>query len=208
MIQLKLLGGLSVTDAHGGDAGIASRRHPIALLALLATAPSMTLSRGKLVGLLWPEVDERTARNRLTSCVYEVRAALGGAALIATGDELRLDDTSFACDVCELGRAASAKDHETVVALYAGPFLDGFYLPGSTAFEERLARERDRLRWSYHASLEALARQAAARGDLEGAVRWWRRRACTRSDPDDDRRRISWRCPLDASVYPRRPDDR
>src|SRR5690606_30836348 len=77
MAELKLLGGVVLTDSRGGSGTLTARRHPVALLALLATAPARTLSRAKLIGLLWPEVPERTARNRLTSCVYDVRAALG-----------------------------------------------------------------------------------------------------------------------------------
>ncbi|MGK7313029.1 MAG: BTAD domain-containing putative transcriptional regulator [Candidatus Longimicrobiales bacterium M2_2A_002] len=175
MNELKLLGGAVLT----GDAGatrLASRRHPMALLALLVTAPARTLSRGKLVGFLWPEVSERTARNRLTSAVYEIRSALGEDVLASVGSDLRLTGSTLVCDVLLFDDALAADDPEAAIRLYGGPFLDGFHLPDAAAFEQRVDRERDRLHREYLAALEALAGAAADRADAPAAARWWRRR--------------------------------
>ena len=63
MSYLKLLGGAVLEDDAGTPvSSVAGRRHPLALLALLATAPSRTMSRGKMVDLLWPESPESRAR--------------------------------------------------------------------------------------------------------------------------------------------------
>lgn len=185
MPLLRLLGGAVVTGDDGGTADISSRRHPIALLALLATAPSLTLSRGKLVGLLWPETTEQTARNRLTSCVYDVRTSLGSTVLVTTGEDLRFDPDALSCDVVRFAAALATEDYEGAVALYGGPFLDGFRLGGSPDFEQRMDRERDRLRWSYHRALEQIAARARDRDGPEAAAHWWRVRAA--DDPYDSR---------------------
>jgi TolB-like protein/Flp pilus assembly protein TadD len=183
MVQLKLFGGAVAVAAGGEISSIASRRHPLALLALLATAPSSTLSRGKLVGFLWPDTPEKTARNRLTSCVYDVRNAMGDDALITIGADLRFNTAAVSCDVCRFVDALAEEDYETAVELYGGPFLDGFRLGGSPEFEQRVDRERDRLQWGYYRALEALARQAQERGDVDAASAWWRVRAA--EDPYD-----------------------
>jgi TolB-like protein/Tfp pilus assembly protein PilF len=176
MLRLRFLGSVTIQDGSGTPAGLTSRRHPLALLALLASAPSRSLGRGKLVGLLWPDSAEQTARNRLNTCVHQVRSALGEGVLQSTGDELRLGP-AVACDVREFEAALAEGDHSRAVELYGGTFLDGFHLGGSTEFEDRVAAERERLAESYRTSLEKLAEDSIRRGEPDEAVRWWRRRA-------------------------------
>jgi DNA-binding SARP family transcriptional activator len=185
MYRLRLLGGAVLEDEDGAVSGPASRPRPLALLALLATSPARTLSRGKLVGLLWPESPERAARNRLNTYVHQVRSELGEGALASVGGDLRMNDEIVACDVGAFEAALEAGDPERAVEIYAGPFLDGFQLSGSAAFEKRVDRERSRLRRAYLEALEDLAAEAERTGDREAAVRWWTERA--REDPLDSR---------------------
>ena len=177
MPHLRFLGSATIQDPSGTAAGLASRRHPLALLALLASAPTKSLSRGKLVGLLWPESAEQTARNRLNTCVHQIRSAVGNDVLQSAGDELRLSLATATCDVCGFEEAVAAGDHAQAVERYGGPFLDGFHMGGSTEFEDHVQAERDRLAQAWHASLEALAEAAGNGGRPEEAVQWWRRRA-------------------------------
>jgi TolB-like protein len=185
MFHLKLLGGAVIEDDGGAACGLTSRRHSVALLALLATASSATLSRGKLVGLLWPDSPERTARNRLTSCLYQVRSELGEEAVLTVGGDLRFNPDVLDCDVTRFDTALAADDFRGAVELYCGPFLDGFWLRGSNEFERWMDRERDRLRRGYHEALEALASEAAERGEFEAAAGLWRKREG--DDPFDSR---------------------
>lgn len=185
MAHLKLLGGAIIEDEFGVVTGLVSRRHPLALLALLATAPSRTMSRGKLIGLLWPEALEEKGRNRLSTYVHQIRSGLGEDVLVSVGHDLRLDPLAITCDVCRFEEALEVGDHQRAVELYEGPFLDGFRLGGSSAFEHRVDLEQARLRRAYHEALEALAEEAEERDELQGAVRWWRERAS--ADPYDSR---------------------
>jgi DNA-binding SARP family transcriptional activator/Flp pilus assembly protein TadD len=185
MRQLKLFGGAVVEDEHGTVPGLNARRHPLALLALLATAPTRTVSRGKLVGMLWPEVREKVARNRLTSCLYDVRSALGDQVVLTLGSDLRLDTDALTSDTGRFEAALQAAAYQRAVALYDGPFLDGFWLRDSPEFDQWVERERDRLRRGYLAALEALAAAAEVRGEFDVAIEWWRRRAA--EDPYDSR---------------------
>lgn len=183
-MHLILLGGAMVQDGQARVLGLSARSHPLALLALLATAPSRALSRGKLVGMLWPEVPEKVARNRLTSCLYQVRSELGDV-VVTQGADLRLDDSALSCDVCAFEAALHAEAYDRAIRLYAGPFLDGFQLRNSPGFDHWTDRERDRLGRGLHVAIEALACAAESRGDMPAAAEWWRRRAD--QDPYDSR---------------------
>lgn len=186
MARLKLLGGALLEDDSGSPlTGVAARRHPLALLALLATAPSRTMTRGKLAGLLWTDSPEKRARGRLNTCVHNVRGELGEDVLISAGDELRLNDDALACDVWRFERSLEEEDYGAAVDRYAGPFLDGFRLGGSPAFEKRVDAVRDRLARDYRSALEALAEAAEERGEPSTAAGWWRTRAG--EDPYDSR---------------------
>jgi len=183
--HLKLLGRalLDIPDAPE-TAGL-TRRHPLALLALLATEPSRALPREKIVGLLWPESPEPRARARLNTCAYHVRQVLGGGVLESTGDALRLRSEGLRCDVWAFQDALEAGEPRDAVRHYGERFLDGFYLPGSAPFDKWLDRKQDRLRASYHEALETLAEDAEGRDDAVEAARWWRERFD--DDPFDGR---------------------
>jgi len=61
MLQLRLPGGAALLAEAEVLGGAASHRYSLALLALLSCAPGHSLSRGKLVGLLWPGWREETS---------------------------------------------------------------------------------------------------------------------------------------------------
>lgn len=185
MPLLRFLGGAVVEEPAGEAASIAARRHPVALLALLATAPSRTLSRGKLVGYLWPETAEKRARNRLGTCVHQVRSSLGEEVLASVGEDLRLEADGVDCDVWRFRAALEEGDFEAAVERYDGPFLDGFHLPDAPSFEKWVERQRAELRDDHRRALERLAEAAEGRGEAARAAGWWRRRA--NEDPFDSR---------------------
>lgn len=141
------------------------------MLALLATHRSGTLSREKLIGYLWPDATQERARRLLSDAVYRINAALGRDVLVSAGDDLRLNPAMVSSDVGAFHDALDAQDYRTAVDAYAGPLLDGFYLPGSETFEEWLEVERERYRRNYLHALERLAEQELADGHVAAAVR-------------------------------------
>ncbi|MGH7475980.1 MAG: BTAD domain-containing putative transcriptional regulator [Longimicrobiales bacterium] len=170
---------------NGALTGRAAQRHRLALLALLALAPARRLSRDKLIAYLWPESDPERARNLLNVSAYVLRAALGEGALLSAGDELRLNAEVVQADVAEFEAALERADHAHAVALYRGPFLDGFFLSDAPEFEHWVDRERERLAGRYGKALEALAEATEAARDHGRAVEWWQARAA--HDPYDSR---------------------
>ena len=173
-IDARFLGGASLHQDGQALTGTAVRRHPLGLLALLVTAPGHALSRPKVVGLLWPEADETTGRNRLSSTLYSLRQALGADALTAAGDTLRLDPAALQCDLWRFREALDAEDYESAARHYGGPFMDGYYLDGSTLFEDWIERERGDLDRAWFKAVRTLAENAEKAGRYGEAAHRWR----------------------------------
>lgn len=177
MFRLRLLGGVAIDGAEGPMTGRAARRHPLALLGIVAASASPCVSRDKLITYLWPESDVRRARHALADTIYRLNEALGENAVDCVGDQLRLDDAILSCDMRDFRIAIGARAWEEAVRLYAGPFMDGFYLPHALEFERWLELVRERLEGEYALALESHARELQLRGDAAGAVAAWRQRA-------------------------------
>ena len=56
------------------------------------------------------------------------------------------------------------------MALYSGPFLDGFHLNGDPEFDFWVSGERDRYSRQYASALAAFADDAAKAADLAGEL--------------------------------------
>jgi serine/threonine-protein kinase len=102
---------------------------------------------------------------------------LGAADPISGTAELRLNPERIACDLWDIVAARRRGDLERAVELYAGPLLDGFFLPDNTEVERWLEARRSALAREHGEMLEALAVQAELRGDTRAAAAWWHRLA-------------------------------
>jgi TolB-like protein/DNA-binding SARP family transcriptional activator/Tfp pilus assembly protein PilF len=183
--RLRLFGGASIDGPDGPLTGRAVQRRRLALLALLAVARERGLTRDRLVSYLWPDADPERARHLLSDSVYRINQALGGDALLAAGDHLRINPERLPSDAWEFRDALESQDWKRAVDLHAALFLDGFFLPDSGEFDRWASAETERFRRERARALEALARDAEARSDEPGAVRWWRMLAA--DDPHSSR---------------------
>lgn len=179
MEQLRLLtfGGLNLLVGGQTMTGSATRRRRLALLALLAVARDRGLNRDKVQAYLWPESDTERARHGLNQLVYFQRRHLGSGELFLGRKTLRLSREVITADVWEFEDALDAGSWETAAQLYAGPFLDGFFLKGAPGFERWADDQRRRLADRCVQAFNALAMAAAANGDRSQEVVWWRRAA-------------------------------
>lgn len=173
---LRLLGAGLVEGPDGPVDGRLARPRPLALLAVLAMAGDRGCTRDRLVGLFWGEANTRHARHSLSDVLHSIHRELGPAVTLAAGDVVRLNGAAVEADAVRFERAAERGDLERAVALYAGPFMEGFHLSGSAAFTEWQEAERRRLAARYAGALEGLAHAAEGHRDLAGAARWWGRR--------------------------------
>ena len=176
MYRLHLLGRASLERDSGSAEGPASRPRPLALLALLAVAGKVGLGRDKCLLYLWPESDTQRARNSLHQTLHAIRTDLGPE-VVDSGPPLTLNPAHLTVDLWEFDAALAAGDLDAAIALYAGPFLDGFALGDLPELEEWIEAERLKVTRRYAAALERSARQHADRGDHVHAVQQWRARA-------------------------------
>ncbi|HET7458151.1 MAG TPA: BTAD domain-containing putative transcriptional regulator [Gemmatimonadaceae bacterium] len=178
MSSFRTFGGVVLADDSGRPlTGAATQRRRLALLAVLASAGERGVSRDKLVALLWPESDADKARHALAQWLFLLRRDLKEEGVVVGTAELRIDPAKMRCDVVDFDRALARGDEagaEEALALYTGPFLDGFYLTDAPpAFERWVDEERTRLARRAHAAATSLATAADVAGDRALAVRRW-----------------------------------
>jgi TolB-like protein/DNA-binding SARP family transcriptional activator/Tfp pilus assembly protein PilF len=174
MYALRLFGGPSVEGDQGVIGGRAVRAQRTAILALLAIADPQPVTRDKLVGFLWGECDGERARHLLSQSLYLLRGSLGDDVVLPAGDGLRLNPQRIRSDVQDFAAAIQDGEPERAVALYRGPFLDGFFLSGAPEFERWMEGVRERLARCYAAALAELAERSEARGETAQAAERWR----------------------------------
>jgi TolB-like protein len=175
MLRLRAFGGLTLEDQRANPAGGITQPRSLALLALLADAGERPISRDKVLAYLWPEIEPAKAAHRLAQTLYALRHDLGVESLVRATNDLRLDPQMIHSDLEDFTDAMERGDLRAAVALYRGPFLDGFYLADAGEFERWAETARGEYLRKYRAALEALAGTDAQRGDANGAAEWWRR---------------------------------
>jgi serine/threonine-protein kinase len=157
--RLQAFGTLRLVDSKDetllGDHGHHRRR--LAVLAVLAASGENGLSRDRLQGLFWPEVSQARARHSLEQLLYALRSSLDDD-LFTGSNPVHLNAALIDSDVGDFSDALARRDLESAIALYRGPFLDGFYLSGAPAFEQWMDAERSRAERAYTDALERLAK--------------------------------------------------
>src|SRR5919197_116714 len=135
--RVSLFGGFHIEREAGGPVWLTGKRGP-AILAYLARCPGMAAPRERLADLLWSDSDSEHSRNSLRQTLSVLRRDLSraGMDIVHSRKELiglRPDAVRVDVEDFEAGLSArSAPELQTALALYTGPFLDGFYL-GSNA---------------------------------------------------------------------------
>lgn len=169
-LEIRLLGLVEVVPVSGSlPPGMAWRKN-IALLAYLACSPRQSCSRDQLIGLLWPEKDESRARHSLNVALHSLRQALGESAVESDALHVRLAPGSVGSDLERFLVHEAAARWAEAAALVAGEFLEGFDVPGASAFEDWLSAERTIWRTRSVRALTRAAAEMRERGDLDGAL--------------------------------------
>ena len=177
VIHLRLFGTVGLYDEAGnGREEMLAQQKRAGLLAYLAVGrPRGMLSRESLTGMFWPELTDKRARSALNQALYYLRNAVGDDAIHSrAGEHVRLAPSEVECDVVSFEDHLDKGELKQAVALYRGPFLDGFFLTGLAAFERWVESERARLADRAKRAMWQLADAAAARGDAEEAIEYTR----------------------------------
>ena len=158
-----------------------------ALLAYLAVEADRPHRRETLAALLWPDWLERSARTNLRNALSNLRTAIGDREvtppyLLITRETIQFNPASD-CWVDVTAFSESAKEGaptghglENAIALYRGPFLEGFSGGDSPAFDDWTLGVREQLAYRYSVALQALAKQYEQRGEYERACEVARQR--------------------------------
>jgi DNA-binding SARP family transcriptional activator len=146
-------------------------RKSLALLCYLAVT-GRPHSREALIGLLWPEATETSARASLRKTLADLRKRLAPY-LIITHQEVALNrDVPYWLDVeafeaC-VGASTSERDIKRLqeaVEFYQADFLEGFYVRNAFEFEEWVLAQRGRLRELALQALHTLATHFTDQGE-------------------------------------------
>lgn len=185
-LTVRLLGGFEVRAGERAVDGFESQKVR-ALFAYLALHREKAQSRDLLAGLLWPERGEEAARRNLRQALYSIRVNLQGTVAgdpLLVGDhhsirfhpelDVWIDVEAFEQALQAGLRERGADPHQLAVAarLYVGDFLAGFLVKGSTAFEEWLVSEKERLREGALTALRTLVEGYLLRGEYRVGIQY------------------------------------
>ncbi|NNC31463.1 BTAD domain-containing putative transcriptional regulator [Longimicrobium terrae] len=135
------------------------------------------MGRERILGYLWPDQPSDAGRHQLSEALYVLRKAVGESVFVTAGDEVGLNPAILGTDVAAFRAAMAGECFRDAVALYRGPFLDGFHVSDAPEFERWAEEVRSSLSDAYGTAVEALAEQCERAADFAGAAGWWRRRA-------------------------------
>lgn len=181
VLRLRTFGGISVADGQGRPISNATdQRRPLALVFIVAASGHRGVTRDKLIGLLWPDVDLERARHSLTQGLYAARRAFGADDLFLTGGSIRLNDDRISSDIADFERALDSRDLGAAAALYDGPFVDGFFLSNAIEFEHWVTERRADFEERAVTALERLASEAEREMQFARAVEYRKRLAAIR----------------------------
>ena len=143
MILCRTLGPVELS-VDGGPAPpeLLWRKH-LALLVYLARSPRRGRSREHLIGLLWGDRSEVSARHSLSEALRVIRHHAGEGSVEVKVGQVRLHPESVRLDVDRLEELAAAGDWSAAAELVSGEFLEGFALAEASEFEDWLAAERE-----------------------------------------------------------------
>ncbi len=188
-IKLYLLGSPRI-ECNGKRVTLETRKG-IALLAYLAVT-RQTHHRDTLAALLWPDQDQSRARGALRTTLSVLRKALGNNGLEITRDTIGLDPTArFWLDIAQFeSLIAQGRTHghgsdqvcadclelfRSAVDLYRDDFMAGFSLRDSSNFDDWQFFQTDSLRQDLANTLEKIALNLTALGELKDGVIYTRR---------------------------------
>ena len=184
-LEIAMLGGLRIRRG-GVPVGELSLRKAEALFAYLA-CNRRPYAREELAELLWDERSPAQGLASLRMLLTSLRPQLGPYLVISrasiafdTAQPYWLDVAALEehLDAAYAGRergaardpAADLARLEQATALYAGPFLQGFYVRDSSNFEEWMLREQERLERRVRGALHDLVAAALARHTYQEGI--------------------------------------
>ncbi|MBX9928133.1 MAG: hypothetical protein K2X99_04395 [Gemmatimonadaceae bacterium] len=144
---LRLLGGIGCEGLPPARAAkLVGQPKRLALLAYVLLARRGTIvSRDQLLSVFWPDSTEDRARNALRQTLSFLRLCLGPRAILSTGTQGVTLAPSIERDVLRFESLLDQGQSEQALTQYRGELLPGFYIKGSSQFQDWLDRRRQQL---------------------------------------------------------------
>lgn len=182
MLELTTMGDLQLTIDGRPVPGLRSSKAR-ALLVYLALEREPQ-PRTALATMLWPESDQKHANTSLRVALSALNKACG-AYLIVSRDRLGMDwSQPIRVDFNQLLKAADTPLNPQLLDGYKGPFLEGFSVPDSEAFETWRTWQQERLLQAVTGALHRAIKQALGAGFFDEAID--RSRQLLKIDPLDE----------------------
>ncbi|MEM7333146.1 MAG: tetratricopeptide repeat protein [Chloroflexota bacterium] len=159
-----------------------------ALLIYLAMEAQIAHRRETLVGLLFPDLPDESARTNLRQTLTRLRKAIGDNQanppfLLTSRETTQFNSASRTIfDVRQFNallqgfETPAHKDSitrlESAISLYRGPFLDGFFLEDSIEFEDWILVYRERFQQLAISAAQTVTDYYEKRGDFKSAQRY------------------------------------
>ncbi|MDH3681375.1 MAG: winged helix-turn-helix domain-containing protein, partial [Acidimicrobiia bacterium] len=132
MVQIGLLGGVTVSTGRGELVDVGPARCQLVLAALALSAGS-AVPVSRLVDMVWGTEPPRTAEKTLQSYVTRLRKGLGPKSIVRTGAAYRLEVDADAIDVLRFQRRLDSGDIDGALDAWNGPPLAGLDTGGMSA---------------------------------------------------------------------------
>lgn len=164
-------------DLTGADAtsvdSVLRRPKRMALLVYLAVSPGAYCRRDTVLGIFWPEFDQKRARAALRKGVHFLRLELGHGVITSRGyEEIGVDAEQILCDADDFETAFQNDDYETALKAYRGDFLDAFHVSDVPEFDRWAAAARLQMRKQAVSAADRLTQRALTKHDASAAIRW------------------------------------
>jgi DNA-binding SARP family transcriptional activator len=185
-LSLSLLGPFGATLDGAPVTGFDSNKVR-ALLAYLAVELARPHPRSYLAGLLWPDWPEPSALANLRGALANLRTAIGDREasppfLLISRETIQLNPVSdhwidaVAFSQIVQADAATSDGLDQAIALYRGPFMEGFSVDDSATYEDWASLTRERLQRQILTAFQRLVEHREGQRDYgracEVAWRW------------------------------------
>lgn len=142
VLRLTTLGRLTIAGDGDEAAALGRQRRKLAVLVVLALS-GRPRSRDSLADMFWGDQDAERARHSLSEALSHIRRALGKDAVATRLTDISLSARApLSIDAIEFERRVRAGELASAIELYAGPFLDGVHVEGSSNFEQWVDERR------------------------------------------------------------------
>ena len=168
-LWIRTLGEVVVTREVDGPP-LSFEARTVQALFLYLACQRRPIGRDQLAELLWPDRSQEQGRANLRVAIHRLRQQFDPFLLISRQSLAFRPNASIVLDVARFEDRFAVGELATATALYTGPFLAGFYLDESPAFEQWALLERERLHILALTAYQQLITQLAEAGQTDAAI--------------------------------------